>query len=157
MIILRKILRKKETKHIHASDVDLLHTVLAQDISIGANARSSHWKCSVVFFKISQNSQEIPVPEETPVNFAKILRTPFLQNNSERLLLKCGHYKNEAREIDCLCCREVDAMLLPSAKILECEGSISLFNFYGDLPDYQSPLLALYTGYMSYSFSFWCS
>ena len=41
-----------------------------------------------VFFKISQNSQETPVPEETPVNFAKFLRTPFLQNNSGQLLLK---------------------------------------------------------------------
>ena len=41
-----------------------------------------------VFFKISQNSQQTPVPEKTPVNFAKFLRTPFLQNNSERLLLK---------------------------------------------------------------------
>ena len=25
-----------------------------------------------VFFKISQKSQEAPVPEETPVNFAKL-------------------------------------------------------------------------------------
>ena len=25
---------------------------------------------------------------------------------------KCEHCKNEAREIDCLCCREVDAMLI---------------------------------------------
>ena len=41
-----------------------------------------------VSFKISQNSQETPVPEETPVNFAKFLRIPFLQNNSGRLLLK---------------------------------------------------------------------
>ena len=41
-----------------------------------------------VFFKILQNSQETPVPEETPVNFAKVLRTPFLQDNSGRLLLK---------------------------------------------------------------------
>ena len=41
-----------------------------------------------VFFKISQNSQETPVPEETPVNFAKFLRTCFLQNYSGRLLLK---------------------------------------------------------------------
>ena len=41
-----------------------------------------------VFFKMSQNSEETPVPEETPVNFAKFLRTPFLQNNSGRLLLK---------------------------------------------------------------------
>ena len=31
-----------------------------------------------VFFKISQNSQKTPVPVETPVNFAKFLKTPFL-------------------------------------------------------------------------------
>ena len=41
-----------------------------------------------VFFEISQNSQETPVGQETPVNFAKFLRTLFLQNNSGRLLLK---------------------------------------------------------------------
>ena len=34
-----------------------------------------------VFFKMLQNSQEAPVPEETPVNFVKILKTP-LKNNS---------------------------------------------------------------------------
>ena len=49
---------------------------------------------------------------------------------------KCRHFKNEAREIDCLCCREVDAMLIASAKIPEREGSISPFGFYGHLPDY---------------------
>ena len=32
---------------------------------------------------------------------------------------KCGHCKNEERKIDCLCCREVDAMLIASAKIPE--------------------------------------
>ena len=63
------------------------------------------------FFKMSQNSQETPVPEETPVNFAKFLKTPLLQNNSGRLLLKCGHFNNEARDIDCICCRELDALL----------------------------------------------
>ena len=52
-----------------------------------------------VFFKISQNPQETPVPEETPMNFAKFLRTPFLQNNSGRLLLKCGHGNSEARDV----------------------------------------------------------
>ena len=41
-----------------------------------------------VSFKISQNFQETLVPEETPANFAKFLRMPFLQNNSGRLLLK---------------------------------------------------------------------
>ena len=54
-----------------------------------------------VFFKMSQISEETPVPEETPVNFAKFLRTPFLQNKSGRLVLKCGHCNNEARDIDC--------------------------------------------------------
>ena len=44
---------------------------------------------------------------------------------------KCGQYKNEARKIDCLCCREVNAMLIASAKILEREGSISPCRFYG--------------------------
>ena len=108
------------------------------------------WK--KVFFKISQNSQETPALEETPVNFVKFLRKPFLQNNPGRLLLKCGHYKNEAREIDCLCCREVDAMLIASAKILEYEDIFSPSSFYEHLPDYQSHLLALDTGYMSSSF-----
>ena len=64
-----------------------------------------------VFFKMSQSSQETPVPEETCVNFAKFLRTSFLQNDSGRLLLKCGHFNNEARDIDSICCRELDAML----------------------------------------------
>ena len=54
-----------------------------------------------VFFKMSQNSEETPVPEETPVNFAKFLTTPFLQSNSGRLLLKCRHCNNEVRGIDC--------------------------------------------------------
>ena len=49
---------------------------------------------------------------------------------------KCRHCKNEAREIDCLCCREVNAMLIASAKIQEREGNISPSSFYGKLPDY---------------------
>ena len=49
---------------------------------------------------------------------------------------KCGHCKNEAREIDCLCCKNVDAMLIALAKIPEREGSLSPFSFYGQLPDY---------------------
>ena len=74
-----------------------------------------------VFFKMPQNSQETPVPEKTPVNFAKFLRIPLLQNNSGRLLLKCGHFNNEARDIDCICCRELDVtiqFLWESARLL---------------------------------------
>ena len=48
---------------------------------------------------MSQISQETPLPEETPMNFAKFLRTPFLQNNSGRLLLKCGHCNSEAKHV----------------------------------------------------------
>ena len=36
-----------------------------------------------VFFKMSQNSQETPVPEETPVNFAKFLITPFYRTTPD--------------------------------------------------------------------------
>ena len=43
---------------------------------------------------------------------------------------KCRHCKNEAREIDCLCCREAHAMFIASAKIPVREGSTSTFNFY---------------------------
>ena len=32
---------------------------------------------------------------------------------------KCRHCKIETREIDCLCCREADSMLIASAKIPE--------------------------------------
>ena len=49
---------------------------------------------------------------------------------------KCGHCKNEAREIDCPYCREVDVVLIASAKIPERKGSISSSSFYGHLPDY---------------------
>ena len=46
-----------------------------------------------------------------------------------------GHSKNEAGEIDCPCCREMDAMLIALAKIPECEGSISPSSFYRHLLD----------------------
>ena len=98
-----------------------------------------------VFFKISQNLQETLMSKKTPVSFSNFLRKSFLQNNSGRLLLKCRHCQNGAREIDCLCCREVDAMLIISAKILEHEGSISLSRFYEHLTDFQSHVLALST------------
>ena len=48
---------------------------------------------------MSQNSEEAPVPEETPMNFAKFLRTRFLKNNSGQLILKCRHCNNEVRDL----------------------------------------------------------
>ena len=41
--------------------------------------------------------------------------------------------QKEEREIDCLCCRDVDAMLIASGKILEREGNILPSSFYGKL------------------------
>ena len=60
---------------------------------------------------MSQNSQETTVPEEAPVKLAKVLKTPFLQNNSGQLLLKCKHFNNKVTDIDCICCRELDELL----------------------------------------------
>ena len=83
-----------------------------------------------VLFKMSQSSQETPVPEETSMNFAKFLRTSFLLNNSGRLLLKCGQFNNEARDIDCICCKA------GSNALLVWLGGISPSSFYGHLPYY---------------------
>ena len=47
---------------------------------------------------------------------------------------KCGHCKNEAREIDCLCCRKVDAMLIAAAKIPEREEASRHPAFMGNCP-----------------------
>ena len=65
----------KETKHIHASAADLL--VQMPEAVNGGILRKK------VFFKMSQNSQEAPVPEETPRNFAKFLRKHFLQTTPD--------------------------------------------------------------------------
>ena len=85
-----------------------------------------------VFFKISQT------PEETPVNFVKFSRTSFLQNNSgcRAAASESEYCINEARDIDCICCRELDAMLIALTKIPECEGRTSPSRFFGHLPDY---------------------
>ena len=48
---------------------------------------------------------------------------------------KCGHCKNEAREIDCLFCRMVDSMLSASAKIPEHKESISQPSFCEQMPN----------------------
>ena len=51
---------------------------------------------------------------------------------------KCGPCKNEAREVDCLCCREIEVgvMVMNSTKIPQGEVRILPSSFYGQLPDY---------------------
>ena len=80
-----------------------------------------------------------------PVKSAKFLRTPILRKNSGGyfwnqtcasavllLHIGIGNLKNEGKEIDCLSCREVNAILIASAKIPEREGSISPCRFMGN-------------------------
>ena len=47
---------------------------------------------------------------------------------------KYEHCKNESKEIDCLCCGEVNAMFIASGKIPVREGSISPSKFRGICP-----------------------
>ena len=100
-----------ETKHTHASSDDLLH------IRIGSLDRNESY--------------------EKETKHIHALATDLLQISIGNLdWYKCGHCKNEAREIDCLCCGKVDAyylMLIASGKIPECEGSTSPCSFYGQL------------------------
>ena len=88
-----------------------------------------------VSFKISQNSQETPVPEETR-EFCEIFKYTFFTEQLRTTASKSGHCNNEERDLDCICCRELDAMLIALAKIPEREGRISSSSFYGHLPDY---------------------
>ena len=67
------------------------------------------------------------------MKFAKFLRTPSVATFETEISTDANAEiaKNEAREIDCLCCGEVNAMLIASAKIPEHQGSISPCRFYG--------------------------
>ena len=73
---------------------------------------------------------------ETPVNFAKFLRTPFFTEQLWTTASESGYCNNEARDIECVCCRELDTVLIASTKIPERVGGISPSSLYGHLPDY---------------------
>ena len=97
-----------------------------------------------VSFKILQNSQETPVPGST-CEFCKIFKNTFFTEQLRTTASKSGYCNNKARDIDCICCRELDAMSIASTKIPEGEGRISPSSFYEHLPYYQSHLLVLST------------
>ena len=68
----------EKTKHIHALDVDLLQYKYRKPRLVQMpEAVTGCVLCKRVFFKFSQNLQETSVPEETLLNFAKFLGTPF--------------------------------------------------------------------------------
>ena len=84
----------------------VLHTALEQELSFSANARSSHWRGSGEKDVLKNFAKLTGKHLCQGLFFNKVegLRQLFLQKNSGRLLLKCGRCKNEAREIDYLCC-----------------------------------------------------
>ena len=69
----------------------------------GANTRGSEWRCFVKK-DVLKNFAKLPgkhLCQSLFFNKFAGLRQLFSQKNSGRLLLKCGHCQNEAREIDC--------------------------------------------------------
>ena len=57
-------------------------------------------------------------------------------SNRKSQLVQMWTLQKLSKKIVCLGCREVDAIVIASAKIPECEGSILPSSFYGQLPDY---------------------
>ena len=122
VVILRKIHGKiksfappqKEIKHIHAPKTDLLHTVLDYEISIGANARSRYYTCfakkrfSLKLAKFTGNS----CARGRTCEFCKIFKNTFFTEQLRTTASESGYCNYEARDIDCICCRELDQCLL---------------------------------------------
>ena len=93
---------------------------------------------------ILQSFQFEPEQKKTCANESHEKRTKRIYASAFDLLhirivnlnwCKCRHCKNEAGGIDCLCCREVDAIHFISAKISEHKISILPSSFSGQLPD----------------------
>ena len=48
--------------------------------------------------------------------FCKIFKNTIFIKQLRTTTSKSGYWNNEARDIDCICCRELDAMLIALAK-----------------------------------------
>ena len=108
VIILRKIHVKmksfappqKKTKHIHASAAGLLHTVLKWEISIGVNARSSHYRCFAKkgflqnFAKFTGNS----CARGNTCEFCKIFKNTFFTEQLRMTASESGYCNNKVRD-----------------------------------------------------------
>ena len=68
--------------------------------------------------------------------FCKIFENTFFAEQLRTTASESGYCNNEPRDIDCICYKKLNAMLIPTAKIPEREGSITPSSFYGRLPDY---------------------
>ena len=112
-----------------------------------------HWRVSL-YSTISQRFQFEPEQKKKCGKESQLKKAKHIHASSVELLhirignvnwCKCEHCKNEASKIDCLCCREVDLILIASARIPKREGSISPSSFYGQLPIICHNVLALST------------
>ena len=85
-----------------------------------------------VFFKIRKSHRKLRC-QRKHYEFCKIFKNTYFTEQLRTTVSESGFCNNEARDIDCICCRELDAMLITSAKIPEREGRISPSSFYGRL------------------------
>ena len=121
VIILRKINMKmksfappyKETEHSRLSCWFITYSIRIENLDWSKSQKQPlevfcEQKCSLKCRKIHR---KLLCQRKDLWILQKFLKAPLLQNNSGRLLLKCGHFNNEARDIDCICCRELDALL----------------------------------------------
>ena len=115
-------------KHIHASATDLL-VQMPQTVTGGVLQNVT---------KFIGNS----FARGNTYEFWKIFKNNFF---TEQLQTTASKMRTLQQQSERCCCRELDAMLIASAKILKREESISPSSFYGNLPDYQSQVLVLPT------------
>ena len=120
VIVLRKINMKmksfaptyKETKHSRLSCWFITYSIRIENLD-GSKCQKQplevfcEQRCSLKCRKIHRKLLCLRKQLWILQNFA----TPLSQNNSGRLLLKCGHFNNEARDMACICCRVLDALL----------------------------------------------
>ena len=85
---------------------------------------------SLNFTKLTRNSCD----RANTCEFCKIFENTFFTEQIRTTASESGYCNNEARDIDCICCTELDAMLIATAKIPEREESNTPSSFYGRLP-----------------------
>ena len=101
---------------------------------IGTNARSSHWRCSAKK-SVLQNVTKFTGNSCARGNtheFCKIFKSNFLAEQFQTAASEMRILQEQSERY----CRELDAMLIVSAKIPKREESISPSSFYRHLPDY---------------------
>ena len=83
-----------------------------------------------------QNSQENTCAKVSCLIKLQASNNVFYRTTPNNFFWNADIAKTKQKKIDCLGCREVDLMLIASAKFSEREKSMSPSRFYGHLPDY---------------------